>query len=303
MRIQFYVISGTITLVIVSLGTMSLIRRLLRQHSNRIASGDVDVMNMSSITSSESAGTVPTKTGRSDSAKTSSTTDGSCHDSSSDVTSESVDCRRKRRKLSSLLRRKSKKELKLDRKQREILQIDAEIKEVMRMLKHIDVREIALDEEVQFKKLELISMFPNVTEEAEADVRRKGTLYHRRFTNIKTATDAKSLLTMIRTRKYALDQLEILTYRKYVNMQHDIESKDTSTAPPLNPCRPNFDHLFSVIRERIAVQQQPGSLFADFDASVDDVFPTISGSTSSTHNGNRHLRLDPTHVGPSESIV
>lgn len=301
MRIHFYCISGTITLVIVSLGTMSLIRKLLRQHSNRIANGDSDVYSNGSITSSGS-NQIAVQSG---SAKACSTSDESAHDSSSDSVTESVDCRRKRRKLSSLIRRKSKRDLKLDRKQREVMQIDAEIKEVMRMLKHIDIREIALDEEVQFKKLELISMFPNVTEEAEKEVRRKEMIYHRRFTNIKTTSDAKNLLSVIRARKHALDQLELLTYRKYVEIQHEIETKESTKVKvqPLNPCRPNFDHLFSVIRERIAQQQQStGSQFANFD--TDDVFPAVSSSNSSNHNnGTPHLQLDQSRVARSESIV
>ncbi|XP_060085435.1 uncharacterized protein LOC132564824 [Ylistrum balloti] len=296
MRIQLYFLSGTIAVVVVSLGTMSLIRRILRRHSNRVTNGEMAVINtdVDSLTSSESMDMVLT-------VLSDSTTDDSCQDTSSG-TSRNVDCRRKRRKLASLIRQKSQKELKLDHKQQEIIQIDAEIREVMRMLKHIDIRDIALDEEVQFKRLELMSMFPSVTEDSEKDIRHKEAIYHRRFTNIKSAVDAKNLLTMIRTRKHALDQLELLTYRKYVSIQHDIEAKDNSTVSPLNPCRPNFDHLFSVIRERIA-QQQAGGQFADFDATADDVFPTMSNSSQTTDNGTLQLRLDPTRAPPSESVV
>ncbi|XP_021372153.1 uncharacterized protein LOC110462507 [Mizuhopecten yessoensis] len=308
MRIHVYFISGTIAVVVVSLGTMSFIRKILRRHSNRVTNGErsVEELSAESLTRNESVDTVSTEAARTESAHTVSTQDESCHDTSSEITHRNDDCRRKRRKLASLLRRKGKKEVKLDRRQVEILQFDEEIKEVMRMLKHIEVKEIALDEEIHFKKLELISVFPLVTEDARKEIRRKETIYHKRYSNIKTTTDAKNLLRTIRTKKHILDQLELLTYRKYVSIQHDVEAKDTPALPPLNPCRQNFDYIFNTIRDRYALQQQPGrDLYADIGMSRDD-FPSIPDSRPSatyTHNDTLQLRMGPTQATAHESIV
>ncbi|CAC5413202.1 unnamed protein product [Mytilus coruscus] len=137
--------------------------------------------------------------------------------------------RKTRRKLNSALRKYRRTETKLRRKKNEIVQMESEIENLMQAVKNNEVSMESLHEEFDSKKLEMLAITSFITPESESDIRKKEVLCYKRYSNIKTVVDAKSVLTMIRQRQKALKTLEILTFKKYWSIAHKTD-KTESTA-------------------------------------------------------------------------
>lgn len=57
----------------------------------------------------------------------------------------------------------------------------------------------------------------------EAETRKKEVICYKRYTNIQTVSDVQALLKMIKQRREALKNLEILTFKKYWSITHNTD--------------------------------------------------------------------------------
>jgi len=92
----------------------------------------------------------------------------------------------------------------------------------------------------------------------EKFAKRKEPLYYRKYSNVKTADDAKNLMDSITQRQKALSNLEIMTYKKYLNLSHELKIRAwKNKAMVVN--KPNFGVVFQTIRDRLSATTSTAS--------------------------------------------
>ncbi|XP_046573107.1 uncharacterized protein LOC124281131 [Haliotis rubra] len=140
----------------------------------------------------------------------------------------------------SLHRRRDRK---LSRMKHGLLEMDSEMKELQRMLTRTEAEIKAVEGEAKEKLQELENVLKRVDVETEVEVKKKEPLLFKKYTNLKTSSDCKSLIRTVRQKHRALQHLELLVYRKYVKFQHGgIPSPDKPKAKmysllPVKPMR------------------------------------------------------------------
>lgn len=62
----------------------------------------------------------------------------------------------------------------------------------------------------------------------ESEIRKREPILFRKYNNVKTFKEAKSLTVLIRQKKAALQNLEILAYKKYLSLSHGLNFNEPS---------------------------------------------------------------------------
>lgn len=125
----------------------------------------------------------------------------------------------KNKELNSALRKYRRRSRKLDRRAKEIHQMNLEIQELRLMTKRCDLQMGALDEEARNARLERRSIHNISSPDIDIEVKRKEPMYFKKYNNLKNRNEAKNLLGMVRQRQRALQHLETMVYRKYLEFK------------------------------------------------------------------------------------
>ena len=88
----------------------------------------------------------------------------------------------------------------------------------------------------------------------ETEVRKKEPMYFKKYSNIKNANEAKNLISLVRQRQRVLHRLEVMTYRKYLDILHGLKSPDVKLKSSLlyKERSSNFEQLFLALKTQIS---------------------------------------------------
>lgn len=167
--------------------------------------------------------------------------------------------RTKTKELNSALRKYGRRARKLDRRAKEILQMNLEIQELRLMTKRCDLQMGALDEEARNARLERRMIHNISSPDIDTEVKKKEPMYFKKYKNLRNGSDAKNLLGMVRQRQRALQHLEVMVYRKYLEYKGSstMQTSKADTDQSASTAQvPSFSEMFQSIRAQLERRHQ-----------------------------------------------
>ncbi|BFZ06689.1 hypothetical protein BsWGS_09728 [Bradybaena similaris] len=147
-------------------------------------------------------------------------------------------------KLNKLMDKYRSRTRKVERLLQYLNQLSKEKDEMCRLLQNVNKETAALRlEAAEFRCT--VSAVCNTavnTIGMETEARRLEPNCYRRYTNIRTAADASNALAAVRSRIKALNELEVLVYRKQLMLNHILPSVHQDAAQPAKTAGPTCKH-------------------------------------------------------------
>nr|KAG5693050.1 hypothetical protein BaRGS_028810 [Batillaria attramentaria] len=128
-----------------------------------------------------------------------------------------------REALNSAHKRYAKLQKKTAALQQYVVQQTRELAELSRLMKLAETQGSALKDERKDLDIELQRKCDLVNLDVEGEARKFEPLIYKKYCATKTGSEARALLSIIRSRQKALHYLEAMTYRKCVSLQHNFK--------------------------------------------------------------------------------
>ncbi|ESP04932.1 hypothetical protein LOTGIDRAFT_230001 [Lottia gigantea] len=196
----------------------------------------------------------------------------------------------KKEDLNTKFKKYVKQEKKMVKLQKHVIQMDKELNELRRMLRQIDLKKNALEAEVECKRDEIKELSIEEKYELETDIKRKELQLFKKYQNIKTKADAKSLLATLKSRQTTLQNLEVLTFRKYLRNEYETH-KNSTLKSPRGPKTPPKKTKRASLHTRF---HQPGNFQNRFEYPVADSYTgyQLFGAAGSLSGVNTHAPIE-----------
>ncbi|KAK7478293.1 hypothetical protein BaRGS_00030445, partial [Batillaria attramentaria] len=150
-----------------------------------------------------------------------------------------------REALNSAHKRYAKLQKKTAALQQYVVQQTRELAELSRLMKLAETQGSALKDERKDLDIELQRKCDLVNLDVEGEARKFEPLIYKKYCATKTGSEARALLSIIRSRQKALHYLEAMTYRKCVSLQHNfkVEEKKSTPEKEQKPCNKKLLNL------------------------------------------------------------
>nr|KAI8751758.1 histone H3.v1-like isoform X1 [Biomphalaria glabrata] len=198
------------------------------------------------------------------------------------------DLNRKNHHLKKSITRFREKTEKLARLHSYMEQLKLETAEMRRLLCGVDRQTEALRCEAAEMRCTVTAIcdLSVATIGKETEARRLEPACYRRYLNIRTAADASSALTAVRSRIKALNDLEVLIYRKQLVLHHVLPTlTQEKTAPPKRVNRPAHKGTKSKRNDEVCETPGAGHIVIEVVSPVQELHtPSLSEDVSHTES-------------------
>ncbi|CAG5120099.1 unnamed protein product, partial [Candidula unifasciata] len=155
-------------------------------------------------------------------------------------------------KLNKLFDKYRSRAVKIERLQKYLEQLNREKEEMCRLLEGVNKETAALRLEAAELRCTVSAVCDSsvTTIGKETEARRLEPTCYRRYTNIRTVADASNALAAVRCRIKALNEMEVLVYRKQLMLNHILPSLHQDAAQHTKPALLPSKHLKSKKNEQ-----------------------------------------------------